>query len=832
MNHSQAGSLGKTVEAKATTRPIKIAYVVPSEEVPVNHLILDAVFHESYTRWAGAYTVVVPANTKEFLHAGYQTWLDFFDPDFVYSYVGLEPRIVEVIDRTCSPIGFLGHKMNGRGPDHRGWRAFTPDWGLYFKAVSSMTTISSPQSHPISLREPDIETHVTVATQYPTLETRLFRDNFGTAFDPNNITYPIPGLYRTLCLVPQDLPLNHGAGTERCTSMEDIISAISKRRARPIARFAMVHSEAIPKAESHLWSNSFNLFVGSSLLDRIHFWNARHFTPHYAGHIGSLILEPDFFNSPALITILGEYLNNNNCLGHNSGEACVSIRSYSQNEEKLRSIADLLRKKTYNSVAVEKTFCLPAVPSEEDLKRSFHRGQADTSTLKLNEDSNSLTAKQPNHFEYIPPRYKRIACGQWIIELDIQRHNNLSKLSNVIDTWQLPRRRNAVEALTNNLGKITRGHRLAILPRTNDFPFVNDSINQDPSYTLSLPSDDTFFRSLVLDGFKHAPDDVRATIVTPLYKDLQLSDKGQNLRGIISMFSNLSNAHEVLTNKFWRRVLREGNGQSVKRLVFTRNQLRSYLPNNQVMLEELRKKLHFQDTKKVSRYLERNLADTLEYLVRLNIFYCVYQWRCEYCGHTNGRNFDTMKIKNECEICSTQHFAPIDLEWTYQLNDFVYRSLVTQTGLPVLWTLGFLQNQLFRGSFWYLPEVNLYAEHNAPESSKEIDILCIHDGKFIAVEVKRSAKQLIDNKGQAIDSFVEKMNLIRPDIAMLSFEQYCQSSEEVEETKTQLSQASQEIQSKLEPAIGLRMLVACDEQGFNDTPTDLGYIGERTDEFE
>ena len=628
MNQSHPTNIGKAVEVRASNRPLKIAYVVPYEESSVNHMIIDAVFHESYTRWAGAYTVIIPASSKEFLHPGYQSWLEFFDPDFVYTYLELDSSFVEIIDRSCSPIAFLRHKMNGRDPADRGWRAFIPEWGLYFRAISSITSIPSPQAQPVHFMARELEAEVTVATQYPDgVETRLFSDNFGTAFDSNTVTYPVPGLYRTLCLVPSDLPQNHVAGTERCTSMADMLSAISTRKARPIARFAMAHSEAISKVESYRWSDSFNLFVGNSFLDRLHFWNARHFTPNHAAYLGSIILEPEFFNDPSLVILLGQYLNNNNFLGQHNGPAKVFIRSYSQTEEELRSIADRLRKHTYNLVAVDKDFSLPAVPKEEDLKRAFARGSTDISTFKLSEDFSTLAAKEPSHFTYLLPRYKGLASGQWITELEIQRHNNLSKSSNVIDTWELPRRRNIVRAFTSNLGKVTRSHQLAVLPVSKDFPFVGRSMNEDYSYGLSLPDDGTFFRCLVLDGFRFAQDDLRATIAKPLYQDLQISDKGQNLRGVVSMFQNLSSAYEVLTNKYWRRVLREGREDSVRHLVFTMNQLSGYLPNDRLTKEELRKKLHLNDIGKVTQYLEGNLTDTLEYLIRLKVFFCVHQWR-------------------------------------------------------------------------------------------------------------------------------------------------------------------------------------------------------------
>lgn len=308
--------------------------------------------------------------------------LEFFDPDFVYAYLELDPSLIEKIDRSCSPIAFLRHKMMGQNPDDRDWRAFTPEWGFYFQSVSSRTTIPSPHTQPISFMARELEPEVTVATEYPEgFMGRLFGDNFGNAFHPSAVTHTVPGLYKTLCLVPADLPVNIVAGTERCISMAEMLSAIGKRKALSIARLAMAHSEAIPRAEPYPWADSFSLFVGSTLLDRLHFWNARHFAPGHVASLGSMVLEPDFFKDHELVKQLGQYLNNNNFLGQNNGPAHVTLRSYSQTNEELASIAEILSKQTYNLVTLGKDFSHPAVPKEEDFTRALVREITDTSVV-------------------------------------------------------------------------------------------------------------------------------------------------------------------------------------------------------------------------------------------------------------------------------------------------------------------------------------------------------------------------------------------------------------------------------------------------------------------
>jgi hypothetical protein len=273
-------------------------------------------------------------------------------------------------------------------------------------------------------------------------------------------------------------------------------------------------------------------------------------------------------------------------------------------------------------------------------------------------------------------------------------------------------------------------------------------------------------------------------------------------------------------------VLRDGNEGSAKHLVYTRDKLDSFLPNDRKTKERVAEELRLPNIGKISTFMKNNLTDTLEHLIRTNVFYQVHQWRCEYCGHINSRNFDVMKNKNSCEVCNLEYCAPIDLEWTYQLNDFVYRSLVKQTGLPVLWTLGFLQDKTSQ-SFWYLPEVDLYEKFDDPEKKKEIDILCVANNKFYAIEVKMSVSQL--TKPESVSSFIEKINMIRPDVAMLAFERYCEEEKDIEATKAFLLKVSDEIKSAIGPYIEMSTIVAYDIKGFNEYPVDLGWWGSRTD---
>jgi hypothetical protein len=148
----------------------------------------------------------------------------------------------------------------------------------------------------------------------------------------------------------------------------------------------------------------------------------------------------------------------------------------------------------------------------------------------------------------------------------------------------------------------------------------------------------------------------------------------------------------------------------------------------------------------------------------------------------------------------------------------------------VLWTLGFLQDRLHTGAFWYLPEVDLYKRDDDPQSKNEIDILSMLDGAFYAVEAKRSASIFL-NKAEALDKFVEVIELLRPDVALLAFDRYCADGEDVQTMKARLAEAANVIRARIGPWTKLEILVAQDVAGFNDFSADLGWFGPRVRKY-
>lgn len=829
MHWEQPKSLGKTIEAVASNRPVKIVYLVPCDDDHRTQMILDATFFESYTRWGGAYSLIIPTRKNEFTAEEYDEWLRKYDPDFIYSYIDLDAEFVHKIDQLSCPIAFLTHKEKVHEEEEVHWRSYLPRWDHYIKPVSSMSTVQSPASYPQLVHEGRSQ-EPTVLTQFERdPNDRFIADNFGTAFSVHNWINPIPGFFNTLCVVPADLPANMSTGTERCLSTAEALRAVSDHKAIPIVRFAMAYSGSIPRPESLAWTSAFQLFIGSTSSDRIHFWNSRHIGNKWGDNTNSLILDPAFFDDEALVKELGNYLNKNNFIGYGNSPHHVRLHSVSVEEGVLREIQDKLARHTWNTVSIDRLFNAPSIPTRKELEERIHVNASDNTTIRLSEDLTKIVANEPAHFMYVPQQVKGIVHGQWMVELSIQRHNNLSRYSNVADVWTLPKRLKIARAFTSQLAKPTLAGRLALAPSTES-TFGSRSVKDPSFYDIQLPSDETFFRHLALEFFLYPHDDLRAAEPRVGYQNLAISDKGQNLRGVISLLGSLSTAYGTLTKRFWRKVLSQAKEDTTKPLTFSRDKLNSLITTDIPTLERIMTEFRLADVGETRNYLKDALTDTLERLVQSNVFYQVAHWRCEYCGHQNSRSFDNMKLKNQCDICAADFFSPIDLEWEYELNNFVYRSLTKHNGLSVLWSLGFLQDQMRTGSFWYLPEVDLYESDDRRTVSNEIDILCVINSAFCAVEVKKSASSFLNTPG-AIDKFVKIIALLRPDVAVLSFIGYCKEDADIPTTKEKLAAEATAIRERIGPYTRLDILVAQDFKRFTDFSGDLGWRGKRVAEY-
>ena len=277
---------------------------------------------------------------------------------------------------------------------------------------SSISTICSPVCNRINSTEnsPSIPTLI---TQSEINEDRFISDNFGSSWGQPHIDFQ-NNLFETLCLVSQNIfntqngktfPVRYG--TNHTSSKLEIFSKISQRTTITVSKLATIYGDNIPKIESYKFSDSFNIIVGDTCIDRINFWNLRNLTPNasWAEENSVFLIKESLFDESEFMKILGKYLNNNNYIDRSTDGYKVALRSSSVEKQKLEDIKNILQKHTYNQVFLPEDYNSPAIPSKKDLTDNNYLPIKNEHTFKINDRINNLEAKEPEHFIYTPAHY-------------------------------------------------------------------------------------------------------------------------------------------------------------------------------------------------------------------------------------------------------------------------------------------------------------------------------------------------------------------------------------------------------------------------------------------
>lgn len=820
--------LPKSVDIRSFNRPMKVAFLVPADESESNHWVLDGIFAESYSRWGGARSLIIPMRNGEPIDSRYETWLSYLDPDFIYSYVDLSPEIIDKLNRLALPISFIRH--DGRNLDR--WRELIPSWSTWIAPIPAASTLTSPYANYSGSQASTPQIYV---NQHPdNSQSRFLPDNFAVGISPHAPSTGHPGIYETLCYTPTPVPENHIIGTYRCADLNEIITKLAKNQAKSFSRLSSIHSKGIIRPYEHTWASSFQIIIGESILDRINFWNVRHFSHGWSsGEVpSSLILSPSHIQDDEFCKAIGLYLNNHNFMGQNNGSPIVSINSFSLTRDECTQFIEKLNtnRNTWNQLLISRNFSELVAPDQNSLKQASYTSGIPAPSFKLIDSENEFVVKEPEHFQYLPPNFLHAKDGQWVIDFAIERHNDKSNVVNQFNDWKLPRRLEVLRAFSDNLGKVNKFGNLSLIPSSDNQHQPFRERNSNYKIQLSLPEDETVFRLLVL-GFRgEIYHDYRKTLNRDSYYDIQLSDKGQNHRGVISKFHDVNQAADILTNKFWREILRQSSAEPDKSYALT--QLAHTINMLDIAdVDRIRKRMNLSDNKEVKKYLKNNLKDVIDFLIRSEVILQLHSWRCSYCGSSNKRSLETLTLKNSCDVCKQEYYCPIDFAWHYTPSRFVTDTLVLRSGLTVLWAISHLINRTHDHSSIYLPEIDLIKSSNY-NNKNEVDILAVIDGRYYAGEVKYSVTDFI-NEPREIDIFIEEIVKLQPDVAVLAFEVYKHENitQGIEDIKILLDETKALIKEGIPNFVEFYLVVASDIPEFNNFPYEIGPWGSRTMDF-
>ncbi|AZC18871.1 hypothetical protein [Pseudomonas sp. CMR5c] len=817
------GRLPKSIDVRTYTRPIKVAFLVPGDDSCETNLILDAVFHDSYSRWGGANSLIVSCNDASVIDSSYVSWLEFYEPDLIYVYVKIQESDLCFLSSLC-PVRIISHQCRVAGGGN--WRNYLPDYGGV-TPVLSVSTLYDPRRGLVSGRNGSA-VHLCLTQFKDVSKNRFLPDNFGVAHHNYNCTNEVSGVYETISCCDEGVPESNKIATRRFFSECFILEGISSGQVSTFSQLSSASAFGVYHAVHNEWSNVFNLFVGSTAADRVCFWNSRLLSGSKNNvNESAILVSLEQLLDEEFVAALGKYLNGTNFKHSGSGQSKVNIRSQSIGKDTCIELAGKIQPLTWNSIRTEETFNFK--PEFEVGSFTQDRGVSNPS-FKTQERKIKFLANEPEHFRFLPPGYLEARNGHWVIDFDIERHQGDERYSNVLNDWKLPRRRELVSVFANSPGKITRRGTLAILAVDNcSLAMANDN-KKSHQVSISFPEDELVFKRLIQSEGSLGFDDLREGFNYKKYEFVELSDKGLNHRGIVSKFRGPVEAADILANCFWRSIIRACVNKPNKK--YTMNQLEALI--QQISITELRKisDRSFVDVRSVKKYLLSSLKDTVEYLIHLGVVQQLYVWRCTYCGSDNKRNINTLRLDNDCDVCQFQHLYPVDAEWKYRIAPFVVESLAERNGLTVLMAIAYLLKRSDLQQSIYLPEINLYDNVDDKNCINEVDIVAIVDGVFFVVEVKLSAASFVDSPRE-IDNFIAECERLRPDTAVLFFEQYCETKLEEEVYRDKLSKLTVEIAEKLPVSVKLEVITASDLESYRDLShcSGVGVCGERANSF-
>lgn len=780
--------LEKDVQIDIHKRPIKIAFFISDEENETNHLILDEIFKYSYTCWGGARFLILPLNSDEKSHL---EWLSFYDADIVYSYIKLTDEQIQKVEEINSPALLIEHDF---GNEQKYFSVNIP----FYAPIKSISTIYSPYIFSY-LRNKVTNTPISLISQFsPEFGDRFITDNFGNRLELNNYLNRITEVFETYCLSLKNIPPKNHVGTLLVKSRTEILDLLANREATTVAHLARIHSESVETIFEHTFSLSFSIIVGSNIKDRISFWNVRHFYDGSSDSINSLIISEEQSNDENFLESLGKYLSNLNFLNSGSGPYQVSLFSQSIAEENLKKIRDKLQKFTYNLISIHSYYSKTIIPTNYS-KIKYSISIKDNSVLSISENPSSISINGPKHLRYIPLKFQNHGFGDFAIECGIDRHNNLSMYSNVIDKWILPKRAYLAKVFGNKYERISKSKFPVLIAGKNSSPFRRSIENEDFHINISLPDDLFALNILLTNKNNYSQLDLRSNLDKSKISHIKHSDKGKNFNGVISLFKKLHIASNFLTNRLWKDVFEDASSRNKKEdYIYTLDRLKAFQQKyrNDSHLKLIKNQMHFDKSFHSSQYLTSCFKDALDDLIKFKIFHPIYTWNCRYCGYKNLKTVDSIKLTNNCEICSENHTIPVgeEFSWEYLLNKFVHKVIFEHSGLPVVWALNYIQNISYMNSFLYLPEVNIYYNDKKSNHINEIDLLGIYDGIFFAGEAKRTAEYFLTDR--EADKFIELIKYISPDQAFLAFDKYSEDESKIEETKSNLEDFKKRFQTQ------------------------------------
>jgi hypothetical protein len=389
----------------------------------------------------------------------------------------------------------------------------------------------------------------------------------------------------------------------------------------------------------------------------------------------------------------------------------------------------------------------------------------------------AVSVPQPLQLAYCAGLNPIFTQGAWYIDLSVDRLHDIGRFSNVREAWALPKRRQLVRYFSGENGaRIRAGGGLAV------------PVNiETRTVEIKQPDDSNVFQSLITENSRFDYGDLRDLHTkAALYRYTKPSDKGSYLQGLIGMFGSLSDIEHTMETHFWRAQFGKmaAPAQSQHDEVIRDIQQRMHAADGRLVIEDdagwqklaqrivqkasrlrvPRLRTRYSDllndwTEELTAAIEKDpnlkqrqdeilgereddLKRSLSFFFGCGVMYRGHEWSCRECRHRNWVGVEALKDMMSCDVCGREHQLPIDVALDFRMNEFFATCLREHDTISVAWAISALRQQA-KHSFMFAPQTALYRdypENQGQRIDREVDILCIMDGRLVIGEVKASSE--------------------------------------------------------------------------------------------
>ncbi|MCK4353609.1 hypothetical protein KAW65_09425 [candidate division WOR-3 bacterium] len=768
-------SLSTPFSIHARARPKRIALLIDPKNSPQE--LLDAIWEFNLWHWGGRYNPIIPVVRKE-ISDSYWKLLEFSDPDIIYSYVKLPKSLVERIDKRVAPYYFKNHKT--REPETNRV-PFLPTSQLDIKYLTPKAIIS--HSSPIDNFGPYFLVTLSPKTwRY----YRFLNRNFGV-YNFTLFGNKLPSRTNKLVIHKTDGPV-------------EIFQKIGKAPREVVfpiqlCEFGTEFNE-IEKSFKH---DQFCILIGENIWNWIYFWNRIFILPSYKRReLSQICIPTDFIDSSDILDSLKHLL------------ASKLVYRTGQNSPRVLFASHELKKKDLEKIGKEFAKDVDMVPVALPLKSNVFP-PVDKKNIEfesLSSTSHShvigpevfISAQRPDFLPISEPsptclaKIANISFGMtWMVDFKIEYRPELFSYTNVKYFWKLPKRGLEPASL------FTRYRPSRI---TND-GLISVEVNEnDKNIQLFIPEDWQVIHACIIKNTRYNryyKDDSRDPKKKASYKNFSISDKGRYTKGFLELFPNPWGASQFIETRYWRKILEfmcqrsseeEGSKlepiknwiqknivtsskldkEQLSRFIFKKiYELKSIIPevDFNFLLEKFQEEVKEYVSKnpkykRPKKGIVRELVETLGELTNRTFFLQGVKVKCETCGSNFWYGIEELQRIVKCRGCRSKIPFPVEVRWSYRLNDLVKNAVSFHGVLPVIWGLGHILSRS-RESFIYLPGIDLY-DYRSKGSVSEVDIVSISDGELILAEIVSSGKEFTDHK---IEKFARICKKILPEKAIL-----------------------------------------------------------------